>query len=170
MEERSMKTNGSTHRGFLAVGSALLALSMAVSTTAVAQGNKEGLDIKIRAQNRAVDDTPFCGVGEGSKGDRLTVKVSTDETGAASGTAKFTAADGTVTTMNIDQVFSFFGGLAMLDSATRNTVAIWFGDIEEDGGTAAPAHVNVEFPRGCANTVSTFTVTVDKVTTQIKFQ
>ena len=165
-----MRSNVPTHRGLLAVGAALLALSMAVSTTVLAQGNKEGIDIKIRAQNRAVGDTPFCNGGEGSKGDRLKVDVSTDATGAASGTAEFKASDGTVTTMNIDRVFSFFGGLAMLDSSTRNTVAIWFGDLEEAGGTVAPAHVNVEFPRGCSNTVSTFTVTVDKVTTQIKFQ
>ncbi len=165
-----MKTNDSTRRGLVAFGSALLALLMAVSTTALAQGNKEGVNVLIRAQNRAVGDTPFCGVGEGSMGDRLKVNVSTDETGAAFGTAKFTAADGTVTIMNVDRVFSFFGGLAMQDSFTRDTVAIWFGDIEEAGGTVAPAHVNVELPRGCNNTVSTFTVNVDKVTMQIKFQ
>jgi len=145
-------------------------LLIAASTMANAQGNKEGLDIKIRAENRAVGDTPFCGVGAGSRGDRLKVDVSTDVSGVALGTAEFIAADGTVVFMNIDRVFSFFGGLALLDSTNRNTVAIWFGDLEEDGGTVAPAHVNVEFPRGCNNTVSTFTVNVDKATVQIKFQ
>ncbi len=164
-----MKTNDSTHRGLLAIGFALLFSLMAVSTTALAQGNKEGIDIKIRAQNRAVDDTPFCGVGGGSEGDSLKVDVWTDETGAAFGTAEFTAADGTVTFMDVDNVFVFFGGLAMMDS-DRNTVAIWFNRTEEAGPFDAPAHVNVEFPRGCGNTVSTFTVNVDKVTMQIKFQ
>ncbi len=169
-----MKTNDSTHRGLLAVGFALLVSLMAVSTTALAQGNKEGIDIKIRAQNRAVSDRPaFCPGeegSEGSEGDSLKVDVWTDETGAAFGTAEFTAADGTVTLMDVDRVFAFFGGLAVQDSNTGNTVAIWFNNIEESGPTVAPAHVNVELPRGCGNTVSTFTVNVDKVTMQIKFQ
>jgi hypothetical protein len=72
--------------------------------------------------------------------------------------------------MNIDKVFTFFGGIALQDSTTRNTIPIWLGSYEESGPNWNPVHVNVEFPRGCGNTVSTFTVDADKVTTQIKFQ
>ncbi|MDH3439783.1 MAG: hypothetical protein OEM63_03445 [Gammaproteobacteria bacterium] len=124
--------------------------------------------IKIRAQNRDTSDTTnFCGVGIGSKGDRLDVDVTVAADGSAVGTARFETAGGMVTLMNIDRVFTFFGGLALQDSATFNTVPIWFGNTEFSSGNLAPAHVNVEIPRGCSNTKSTFTIGSDKVTVQI---
>lgn len=162
------------HQGVWLATLGLVGLSLLLPSTILAkQGNenKQGLDILIRAQNRSVNDTPFCGVGGGSVGDRLDVNVRTDAMGGAFGTASFEAADGTVTTLNIDEVFTFYGGLGLIDTSTRNTVAIWFGaNVEEGGSTTAPAHVNVELNRGCGNTVSTFTVDADKVTMQIKFQ
>lgn len=135
-------------------------------------GNKAGLDIKIRAQNRSDADSPaLCpGFGPGLVGDSLSVDAKTDADGNASGIAVFSGADGTDVVMNIDKVFVFFGGIALQDSTTRNTIPIWLGSYEESGPNYNPVHVNVEFPRGCGNTVSTFTVDADKVTTQIKFQ
>lgn len=128
---------------------------------------QEGMEILIRAQNRSTDDTPFCGTGEGLQGDRLDVNVSTDAFGDAAGTARFENADGDVTLILIDRVFVFFGGLVLQNDDTEETVAIGFGEIE-DGTNFAPTHINVEVPRGCSNTVSTFTVGQDKVTLQIK--
>jgi len=138
----------------------------------MAQGNKQGLDIMIRAQNRSTDDTPaLCpGFGAGMKGDRLDVDVSTAIDGTSTGSAVFSGADGTEYVLNIDQVFVFFGGLALMDSSTRDTVVIWLGNVEEAGPNLNPVHVTLEAPRGCGNTVATFTVDVDKATTQIKFQ
>ena len=150
----------------------VLSITMPLSTAAQAAG-QEGMDIKIRAQNRSTDDLPsFCpdsGFGrEGLKGDRLDVNVSTASDGSAVGTARFEDANGNVTLMDIDRVFVFFGGLALQDTSTGNVVPIWFGDTESGAGNLAPVHVNVELPRGCGNTVSTFTVGQDKVTVQIK--
>jgi hypothetical protein len=151
---------------------ALLTLGASVPFDVQAQGNKSGLDIQIRAQNRATHDTPsFCpGNGPGLQGDRLDVNVSTGLDGTPTGTAVFSGADGTSYLLNVDTVFVYFGGLALMDSTTRNTVAIWLGNVEEGGPNLNPVHVNLEVPRGCNNTVATFTVDVDKVTTQIKFQ
>jgi hypothetical protein len=142
------------------------------TVTAFAHGNKSGLDIKIRAENRSDSDTPaFCpGFGPGLVGDSLSVDVSTDIDGNATGTAVFAGADGTDVVMEIDKVFVFFGGMVLMESSTRNSIPIWLGSYEEAGPNYNPVHVNVEFPRGCGNTVSTFTVDADKVTTQIKFQ
>lgn len=151
------------------VGTILTAGLMTAGVTAYAAG-QEGMDIKIRAQNRSVDDTPsFCsGVGPGMKGDRLDVDVTTSSDGSATGTARFETADGTVTLMNIDRVVVFFGGLLLEDTTSLNVVPIWFGNTETGPGNLAPAHINVEMPRGCLNTQSTFTVGADKVTLQIK--
>jgi hypothetical protein len=152
---------------------ALLTLAASVPLDVSAQGNKSGLDIQIRAQNRATHDTPsFCPSvgGYGLKGDRLDVNVSTSLDGTPTGTAVFSGADGTSYLLNIDKVFVYFGGLALMDSTTRDTVAIWLGNVEEGGPNLNPVHVSLEAPRGCENTVATFTVDVDKVTTQIKFQ
>jgi hypothetical protein len=164
------KTTSAYRPLWLGAAMAAALVAMIQIPSALGHGNKDGLDIKIRAENRSVNDTPFCGLGGGAKGDRLDVDVETDASGIAYGTATYEAADGTVTIMNIDEVFSFFGGLALLDSATRNTVAIWFNQAEEMGASTSPAHINVELPRGCGNTVSTFTVDADKATMQIKFQ
>ena len=142
-------------------------LGAGIAAQAASQG---GMDIKIRAQNRSTDDTPsFCpGVGPGFKGDRLDVDVTTASDGSAVGTARFEDANGTVTLMNIDSVVVFFGGLLLEDTTTLNVVPIWFGDTETGPGNLAPVHVNVEIPRGCLNTQSTFTVGADKVTLQVK--
>jgi hypothetical protein len=131
---------------------------------------QEGMDIKIRAQNRSTDDTPsFCtGTGAGLKKDRLDVDVSTESDGSAVGVARFEDADGNVTLMDINRVVVFFGGLLLEDTSTNNVVPIWFGNTESGAGNLAPAHINVEIPRGCGNTKSTFTVGQDKVTLQIK--
>jgi hypothetical protein len=128
-------------------------------------GNPAGVDIKIHAQNRATDDTPFCGVGGGLVGDRLDVDAFMDTTGLVTGTARFEDALGNVTTIDIDRLFAFFGGVLVQNEATQDTVPIWLGDF-----LAEPVQVNVELPRGCENTVSTFTPGVDKVTVQIKFR
>ena len=151
---------------------AIFLLAVTASNALLANGNKEGLDIKVRAQNRSVDDTPaLCpGTGAGLKGDSLTVDIATSIDGTPSGRAIFAGDDGTVIDMNIDQVFVYFGGLALMDSSTRDTVAIWLGNVEEGGPNLNPVHVSVESPRGCGNTISTFTVDADKVTTQIKFE
>lgn len=152
---------------------AVFILAATLPATALAHGNKDGLDIKIRAQNRSDADTPaFCpetGL-PGLVGDRLDADVTTEADGTAEGTAVFTGADGTEIIMEIDQVFVYFGGLALMDSSTRNTIAIWLGTAEEAGPSYNPVHISVEIFRGCGNTISTFTVDVDKVTTQIKFQ
>lgn len=151
----------------------VLVLAATIPAATFAHGNKDGLDIKIRAQNRSDSDTPaFCpeSGSPGLVGDRLDADVSTGPDGSAAGTAVFTGADGTEIVMNIDRVFVYFGGLALMDSTTRNTVAIWLGDAEEAGPSYSPVHISVEIFRGCGNTISTFTVDVDKVTTQISYQ
>jgi hypothetical protein len=158
-------------RGLFIALAGLLVLSIVMPVPmAVQAAGQEGMDIKIRAKNRSIDDAPsYCSSlgGEGFKGDRLDVDVSTASDGSAVGTARFRDADGNVTLIDIDKVFTFFGGLVLQNETDGNTVAIWFGDIE-GVGNLAPAHVNVELPRGCVNTVSTFTVGQDKVTVQIK--
>ena len=151
-----------------------LAVVMAVAIVSkplTAYAEPPGVDIKIRAQNRSIGDTPFCGAGAGQKGDRLDVDAFMDPSGNASGTARFEAANGTVTQFNIDSIFPFAlggatgGGLVLQDLGdTGNVVAIWM-----DSFGAKANLVNVELPRGCLSTVSTFTPGVDKVTVQIKF-
>jgi hypothetical protein len=142
------------------------ALAIVAASPLAVHAGPGGLDVKIRAQNRSVIDTPhFCvGTGAGLVGDRLDVDAFTDLAGNTKGTARFMDALGNVTIISIDRIFSFFDGLVLQNEASQQTVAIWLSD------NRAPAHVNVELPRGCANTVSTFTTGVDKVTMQIMFK
>ena len=141
----------------------LFAFVMAVAWPLAAHAAQLGVKIKISAKNRSTTDTPFCGLGGGLIGDKLQVNVFTDLSGVTTGTATFKDATGVITTLNIDTVITFFGGVLLRDSATNNVVAIWLSD------EIAPAHVNVELPGGCENTISTFTLGVDKVSVQIKF-
>ena len=166
-----MKLPRST-RAYVWFGMAIVIAIAIVSMPAVVNAEPPGVDIKVRAQNRSMDDTPFCGIGGGQKGDRLDVDAFMDPSGLATGTARFEAADGTVTEFNIDSIFPFFlggddgGGLVLQDLAdTEHVVAIWM-----DSLSSKPNLVNVELPRGCGNTQSTFTPGVDKVTVQIKFR
>lgn len=147
----------------------VLAAGLLTAGMATQAAGQEGMDIKIRAENRSTDDTTtFCNLGPGLQGDRLNVDVSTASDGSAVGTARFEDANGNVTLMDIDRVVVFFGGLLLEDTTTNNVVPIWFGNTETGPGNLAPAHINVEIPRGCLNTQSTFTVGQDKVTLQIK--
>jgi hypothetical protein len=143
----------------------------AVSAAAFAQapGGPDGVDIKIEAINRSTSDTPFCGVGGGKVGDRLRVDAFMNQDGVVTGKAVFRSADGVVTVIDLDRLFPFFGGVLVQNQASQNTVPIWMWDQTASGGLTA-ALVNVELPRGCGNTVSTFTPGVDKVTVQIKYR
>jgi len=166
-----MKNSILSQHQWVALLVGLFVLSAAMTMPVAAQGNSGGMDIKIRAQNRSTNDTPqLCpGFGPGEKGDRLDLDVSTENDGSAVGTARFQTAAGDVLLMDIDVVKAFFGGLVLQSSATGDAVAIWFGDIDGPSDYS-PVHVNVELPRGCGNTVSTFTLgSKDKVSTQIKF-
>ena len=141
-------------------------------------GGPNGVDILIRAENRVTTDTPFCGIGGGSVGDRLSVDAFMDMAGVVSGTARFESATGTVTVIDLNRMFAFSvcspsncGGLLVQNQANQNTVPIWFNDFFVNiGGGLSPALVNVELPRGCSNTKSTFTPGLDKVSVQIKFR
>ena len=153
----------------LALTAAMAIAIMSRQLTAYAE--PPGVDIKIRAQNRSIGDTPFCNIGGGNKGDRLDVDAFMDPSGNATGTARFESANGTVTQFSINSIFPFAlggdlgGGLVLQDlGGTGNVVAIWM-----DSFSAKANLVNVELPRGCGSTVSTFTPGVDKVTVQIKF-
>jgi hypothetical protein len=92
-----------------------------------------------------------------------------DQDGIVTGKAVFRSADGAVTVIELDRLFPFFGGVLVQNQASQNTVPIWMWDQTASGGLTA-ALVNVELPRGCGNTVSTFTPGVDKVTVQIKYR
>jgi hypothetical protein len=148
----------------------------AAASGAFAQGpgGPNGVDILIRAENRSTADTPFCGVGGGMVGDRLHVDAFMNTGGIVTGTARFEDANGNVTLVDLDRLFTFFGnflpegfggGILVQNQANQNTVPIWFND-----QYGIPALVNVELPRGCGNTKSTFTPGVDKVTVQLKFR
>ena len=162
---KSLKV-GRHHRWLGGVG--LLALVTMV-TWPWAVHAKQDLRIHVVARNLSALDTPFCGVGVGLVGDELEVDVRTDLSGVTTGTATFTPEGGPVVTLNIDRVFAFnlfsfffgIGGLVLRESSTGNTVALWLND------RSAPAHVNVELPGGCLNTVSTFTAGVDVLSMQI---
>lgn len=156
---------------FVAFAALCVAPVLAMPLAAFAQGvgGPNGVDIKIRALNRSTGDTPFCGVGGGMVGDRLAVDAFMDQDGIVTGTAVFEDAQGVVTEIELDTLFAFFGGVLVQNQASQDTVPIWMWDQTASGGLTA-ALVNVELPRGCANTVSTFTPGVDKVTTQIKFR
>lgn len=132
-----------------------------------------GFDIKIRAQNRSTTDTPFCGIGGGEKGDRLDVDAFMAPDGTVTGQARFEANDGTVTMFDVGAVFPFDvggglgGGIVLQDASLAGpVVAIWMNSLTL--APSMPILVNFEAPRGCGNTVSTFTPGVDKVTVQIK--
>ena len=56
---------------------------------------------------------------------------------------------------------------AHCDGLDGPVVAIWMNSLTFAPG-AMPVLVNFEAPRGCENTLSTFTPGVDKVTVQIK--
>lgn len=139
-------------------------------------GGPNGVDIQIRAENRSTDDRPFCGVGGGAVGDKLFVDAFMDTQGVVSGTARFEPASGPATVIVINRMFSFAvcagscGGILVQNEANQNTVPIWINDFFPTSFGYNPALVNVELPRGCSNTKSTFTPGVDKVTTQIKFR
>lgn len=159
---------------------ALSALLMAVSASGAysqGPGGPNGVDIQIRAENRSTLDTPFCHVGGGMVGDKLKVDAFMDTAGVVTGTATFEDANGNVTDIALDRLFAFSicnpancGGILVQNQATQNTVPIWFNDFFPGFVGAAAAQLNVELPRGCANTKSTFTPGLDKVTMQIKFR
>ena len=158
-------------RRFVALAALCVTPALAAPSAASAQGagGPDGVDIKIRALNRATTDTPFCGVGGGMVGDRLAVDAFMDQDGVVTGTAVFQDAQGLVTEIALDRLFVFFGGMLVQNDASQDTVPIWMSD-PLGSGVPTAALVNVELPRGCANTVSTFTPGVDKVTMQIKFR
>jgi hypothetical protein len=128
-----------------------------------------GVDIKIRAFNLSTSDTPFCGVGGGMVGDRLKVDAFMDQDGIVTGTAVFEEADGAKTEIELDRLFGFFSGVLVQNDSSQDTVPIWMSDDIASGGLTA-ALVNVELPRGCENTVSTFTPGLDKIAMRVKFQ
>jgi hypothetical protein len=153
----------------------LVTLSASITTATgsrlQAQGplGPNGVDILVRAENRSTADRPFCGSGGGKIGDTLTVDAFMNSTGVMTGTARFEDADGNVTLIELDRMFGFGnavgGGVLIQNQGNQNTAAIWLNDF-----FANPVLVNVELPRGCGNTVSTFTPGVDKVTVQLKFK
>ena len=149
-------------------------VSFASPVFAQGPGGPNGVDILIRAENRSTADRPFCGVGGGAVGDKLTVDAFMDTSGFVTGTARFEPASGPATIIDINRMFTFAicaggcGGILVQNQANQNTVPIWINDFFAPG--LHPALVNVELPRGCSNTKSTFTPGVDKVTVQIKFR
>ncbi len=154
----------------MSAAAAAVGLVLVSSGNVIAQGpgGPAGVDIKIRAQNRSISDTPFCGLGAGMIGDRLDVDAFMDPSGVVMGTARFEDALGAVTFIPIDSMFGFGAGVLVQNVVSQDTVAIWIADF-----LVAPSStslVNVELPRGCVNTVSTFTPGVDKVTMQINFR
>jgi hypothetical protein len=146
-------------------------LLLAVSAPVQSQGpgGPAGLDIKIRAINLSIADTPFCGLGGGAVGDKFSVDAFMDMNAVVTGTAVFESASGVVTVIDVDRIFDFGAGLVIQNQASQNTIAIWMGDELPFFGSA-PALVNVELPRGCETTASTFTPGVDKVTVEIRFR
>ena len=94
-----------------------------------------------------------------------------DQDGTVTGKAVFKSAGGAVTTIELNRLFPFFGGVLVQNQVSQNTVPIWMFDKTASSGFTTPAAlVNVELPRGCGNTVSTFTPGVDKVTMEIKYR
>jgi hypothetical protein len=154
----------------------LSVLASAVPAYAQGPGGPDGVDILIRAENRSTDDRPFCNVGGGEVGDKLFVDAFMDTSGVVTGTARFEPATGPSTVIDINRMFTFSilagagGGILVQNQANQNTVPIWINDFFPTSGLGSPALVNVELPRGCGNTKSTFTPGVDKVTMQIKFR
>lgn len=170
-----MKMDKKARQGWLfatLVGLGIL-LSMAPPTRVRAQGpgGPAGVSFKIRAVNKSTADVPFCGVGSGMVGDKLDVDAFMDMDGNVEGTARFENALHQVTIIEIDRAFidGSFPGLLLQNQASQDSVPIWMSDTLAPFNLA-PALVNVEIPRGCLNTVSTFTPGFDKVTMEIKFK
>ena len=168
--------NRSTFLTFLVVP-CLSLFASATPAHAQGPGGPNGVDIQIRAENRSTDDRPFCGTGGGEVGDKLFVDAFMDTAGVVTGTARFEPATGPATTIDINRMFAFStcnpqncGGILLQNQANQNTVPIWINDFFPTSFGYNPALVNVELPRGCNNTKSTFTPGVDKVTVQIKFR
>ena len=147
----------------------LTVIATAVPAHAQGPGGPNGVDIQIRAENRSTEDVPFCGGGGGTVGDRLVVDAFMDTSGVVSGTARFEPATGPATVIIINRMFAWGNGILVQNQANQNTVPIWVNDFFPGLGFN-PALVNVELPRGCGNTKSTFTPGVDKVTVQLKFR
>jgi len=180
--------NRSRPFGTMSTHAALFGIFVVVALAALpagaqGPGGPNGVEVQIRAENRSTDDKPFCGVGGGQVGDRLSVDAFMATSGAVTGTARFETASGDVTDIDINRLFAFTvcsgnacGGFLLQNSGNQNTVPIWFNDFFPTttlipGIPAGPAgFVNVEIPRGCNNTISTFTPGVDHVNVQIKFR
>ena len=162
---------GVQHCGWFVALAVLCVGIVAMPSAASAQGagGPDGVDIKIRAVNRSTDDMPFCGVGGGMVGDRLKVDAFMDQDGVVTGRAVFRDAEGEVTEIELDRLFAYFGGMLVQNEASQDTVPIWMSD-PAGSGVPTAALVNVELPRGCENTVSTFTPGADKVVMLIRFQ
>jgi hypothetical protein len=157
-------------RWFIALAGSCAVLIMAMPAAVSAQeAGEPGVDIRIRALNRSTSDAPFCGVGGGMVGDRLAVDAFMDQDGIVTGTAVFKEADGAVTEIELDRFFAYFGGVLVQNDASQDTVPIWMWDDIQSGGLTA-ALVNVELPRGCNDTVSTFTPGVDQISMRVKFR
>jgi hypothetical protein len=152
------------------IGACAVVAAAAPPAYAQGPGGPNGVDIQIRAQNRSNADTPFCGVGGGLIGDRLEVDAFMSTDGVVTGTARFEDANGAITVISLDRMFAFANGILVQNNANQNTVPIWVNDFFPSTLNLNPALVNVELPRGCGNTKSTFTPGVDKVTMQIKFR
>jgi hypothetical protein len=183
MEEAEM--NGSSFvnrkwRPVLLYGALIVVASTAPAVYAQGPGGPNGVDIKIRAQNRSTTDHPFCGTGGGMVGDKLDVDAFMDTNGVVTGTARFEDANGAVTVININRMFAFTicsgslsgycGGILVQNNANQNTIPIWFNDFFPNSFGFNPVLLNVELPRGCSNTKATFTPGLDKVTMEIKFR
>src|SRR5262245_6833705 len=131
---------------------------------------------QIRAENRSTSGTPFCHVGGGMVGDKLKVDAFMDTAGVVTGTAAFEDANGNVTDILSGRRFAFSicnpanYGILVQNQANQNTVPIWIIDFFPGFVAASAAQVNVEIPRACANTKSTFTPGINKVTMQIKLR
>src|SRR5687767_13960407 len=65
-------------------------------------GGPNGVDISIRAENRVTTDTPFCGIGGGMVGDRLSVDAFMDTAGVVTGMARFEDATGHSTVIDLN--------------------------------------------------------------------
>jgi hypothetical protein len=161
---------------FAAVSTIFVGLA-ASQASAQGPGGPNGVDIQIRAENRSTADTPFCHVGGGMVGDRLKVDAFMDTSGVVTGTARFEDANGNVTDIELDRLFAFSicipancGGFLVQNEANQNTIPIWLNDFFPGFVASPAAMVNVELPRGCQNTKSTFTPGFDKVTVQMKFR
>ncbi len=115
--------------GLVLTGLALVLMMAGTSAVYAGQFGPNGVDIKIRAQNRSTDDTPHCGVGADLIGDRLDVDAFMNPTGFVTGTARFEDANGMVTIIDIDRLFAFTvgtdgGGVLVQNEISGNTVAI----------------------------------------------